>query len=66
MYISMLGKGTWLILVAVSVSGTNRVMTSPNGITWTGRVSSDEHNMWNSVCWAKELGLLVAVALDSN
>jgi hypothetical protein len=46
----------------VALSGTgNRVMTSPDGITWTAR-SSAADNGWHSVTWAKELGLLVAVA----
>jgi hypothetical protein len=36
-------------------------MTSPDGITWTAR-SSAADNQWISVTWAKELGLLVAVA----
>jgi hypothetical protein len=50
------------LLVAVAFSGTgNRVMTSPDGITWTAR-SSAADNTWFSVTWAKELGLLVAVA----
>jgi hypothetical protein len=50
------------LLVAVALSGTgNRVMTSPDGITWTAR-SSAADNQWLSVTWAKELGLLVAVA----
>jgi hypothetical protein len=50
------------LLVAVADSGTgNRVMTSPDGITWTAR-SAAADNGWHSVTWAKELGLLVAVA----
>jgi hypothetical protein len=50
------------LLVAVSNNGTgNRVMTSPDGITWTTR-SSAANNGWTSLTWAKELGLLVAVA----
>jgi hypothetical protein len=36
-------------------------MTSPDGITWTARSSAADNN-WFSVTWAKELGLLVAVA----
>jgi hypothetical protein len=36
-------------------------MTSPDGINWTAR-SSAADNGWFSVTWAKELGLLVAVA----
>jgi hypothetical protein len=54
------------LLVAVAFSGTgNRVMTSPDGITWTAR-SSAADNQWLSVTWAKELGLLVAVAFSGT
>ena len=49
------------IFVAVGESGTNRVMTSPDGITWTGR-SVPQANAWLSVCWAPELRIFVAVA----
>ena len=35
-------------------------MTSPDGINWTLRTSAAD-NSWRSVCWAAELGLLVAV-----
>ncbi|MCB9814238.1 hypothetical protein H6784_02355 [Candidatus Nomurabacteria bacterium] len=45
--------------VVVSDSGTNRVMTSPDGITWTARAAS-EANSWTSVTYGN--GLLVAVA----
>ena len=36
-------------------------MTSPDGITWTGR-SVPQANAWLSVCWAPELRIFVAVA----
>jgi hypothetical protein len=50
------------LLVAVSNNGTNnRVMTSPDGVTWTSRTSA-ANNEWYSVCWSSELGLFVAVA----
>jgi len=53
------------LFVAVSFSGTNRVMTSPNGINWTARTAAAP-NQWSSICWAPELGLLVAVSLDGT
>jgi hypothetical protein len=37
-------------------------MTSPNGITWTGRLAAQD-NQWRSVCWSPELGIFVAVAV---
>lgn len=49
------GNGTF---VAVSVSGTNRVMTSTDGITWTAR--SVPASTWTSVTYGN--GLFVAVA----
>jgi len=36
-------------------------MTSPDGITWTIRVSAADNN-WYSICWSPELSLFVAVA----
>ena len=36
-------------------------MTSPDGITWTSRTSASDIQ-WRSVCWSKELSLLVAVS----
>jgi hypothetical protein len=48
------------VFVAVATSGTgNRVMTSPDGITWTSRQSA-ANNSWESVCHGN--GLFVAVA----
>ena len=50
------------LFVAVAMSGTgNRVMTSPDGVTWTARTSAFDHD-WRSVCWSPELGIFVAVA----
>jgi hypothetical protein len=50
------------LFVAVGGSGTNRVMTSPDGITWTPR-SATENNTWSSVTYGN--GLFVAVANNS-
>ena len=47
--------------VAIASGGTNRVMTSPNGITWT-EVSGAPANGWRCVIWSKEAALFVAVA----
>lgn len=48
------------LFVAVSSSGTgNRVMTSPDGETWTSRTSAAD-NSWNDVTYSG--GLFVAVA----
>ena len=49
------GNGTF---VAVSVDGTNRVMTSSDGITWTAR--SVPASSWTSVTYGN--GVFVAVA----
>jgi outer membrane protein OmpA-like peptidoglycan-associated protein len=53
------GNGTF---VAVSTSGTNRVMTSTDGITWTAR--SVPASPWASVTYGN--GLFVAVAGSGN
>ena len=52
------------LFVAVAFSGTgNRVMTSPDGITWTVRQSAAD-NMWNCVAYGN--GLFVAVSADGT
>jgi chromosome segregation ATPase len=54
------------IFVAVAVSGTkNRVMTSPDGITWTYQFNPVDIN-YQSICWSPELGLFVAVANNGS
>lgn len=53
------------LFVAVSTNGTNRVMTSSDGVTWTARAAA-QANTWYSVCWAQELTLLVAVSIDGT
>ncbi len=54
------------LFCAVAYSGTgNRVMTSPDGITWTIRTSAAD-NDWYSVCWSPELGLFCAVAISGS
>jgi hypothetical protein len=53
------------LFVAVADSGTNRVMTSPNGVTWTQRTPAAD-NAWGSVCWSPELVLFVAVSSDGT
>ena len=52
------------LFVAVSTSGTgNRVMTSPDGFTWTSRTSAADNN-WREVVYGTPngIGLFVAVA----
>jgi ElaB/YqjD/DUF883 family membrane-anchored ribosome-binding protein len=54
------------LFVTVAQSGVgNRVMTSPDGVTWTARSSAADNN-WLSVCWSAEVGLFVAVALSGT
>jgi parallel beta-helix repeat protein len=50
------------LYVAVSTMGTNQVMTSPDGITWTAR--STPSNNWISVTYGN--GLFVAVSYVSS
>jgi hypothetical protein len=47
------------VFVAVAGGGTNRVMTSPDGVTWTARAAA-EANSWFSVAYGN--GVFVAVA----
>ncbi|MCL2610797.1 MAG: hypothetical protein FWE02_03865, partial [Defluviitaleaceae bacterium] len=48
------------LFVAVG-GGNNRIITSPDGITWTARTAA-EANQWRSVCYGN--GLFVAVSGD--
>jgi hypothetical protein len=51
------------LFVAVSTDGTNRVMTSSNGITWSAR-SAAAANAWYDVTYGN--GLFVAVSTDGT
>ena len=52
------------LFVAVAYGGTSsRVMTSPDGITWTTRTSAAD-NMWEAVTYGN--GLFVAVAIGGS
>lgn len=54
------------LFVAVGSSGTHRVMTSPDGLTWTARVHATmASDSWKAVCWSPELSLFVAVGAAS-
>ena len=53
------GNGLFVAVANYSTGTGNRVMTSPDGITWTIRTSAAD-NAWYSVCYGN--GLFVAVA----
>jgi hypothetical protein len=53
------------LFVAVGISGTYLIQTSPDGIVWTG-VLAPEANLWYSVCWADTLGLFVATSTNGT
>lgn len=49
------------LFAVVGTSGTgNRVITSPDGVTWTSRTSAADIT-WNDICWHDEIDLFVAV-----
>jgi hypothetical protein len=52
------------LFASVASSGTNRVQTSPDGITWTVRnaPSGATASTWRKVIWVDALALFVAVA----
>ena len=53
------------IFVAVAQSGSgNRVMTSPDGITWTSRTTPDSSEYWSSVTFGN--GTFVAVSSSGS
>lgn len=51
------------LFVAVTTTG-NRVMTSPDGITWTTRTSAAD-NTWYSVCYSDVVKRFVSVSRPS-
>jgi len=51
------------VFVAVASNGTNRVMTSTDGITWTARTAA-EANLWQAVTFGN--GMFVAVASNGT
>ena len=53
------------LFCSVASNGTNRVMTSPNGISWTQRSGADA-NFWQDVTWSPELELFCAVSSDGT
>lgn len=51
------------IFVALSFQGTNRVMTSADGVNWTVRPSMSMDSVgWSFVCWSPKLKIFVATA----
>jgi hypothetical protein len=53
------------IFVAVAREGTNRVMTSITGYSWS-LIPVSTPSTWSSICWSKELGIFVAVATSGS
>ncbi|GMX59294.1 MAG: hypothetical protein MNSN_02920 [Minisyncoccus archaeiphilus] len=52
------------VFVALSLSGTNQVMTSPDGINWTARKMPGDYKTWYSVAYGN--GLFVAVGWNDQ
>jgi hypothetical protein len=44
----------------------NRILTSPDGITWTKQTSVDDSEPWRPLCWSAELGILVNLVNKAN
>ena len=62
----MPGRRSCGLFCAVAFTGSgNRVMTSPDGITWTARTSAAD-NLWNGITWSPELGMFCAVAISGT
>ena len=52
------------LFIAVASTGTNRVMTSPDGENWTLQTAASA-SVWKAVAWSEELGLAVAVGTNA-
>lgn len=53
------------LFIAVRDTGVDRVMTSPDGITWTAR-SASSARLWASVAWSPTLTLAVAAGFNAG
>lgn len=51
--------------VCKSTDAAYQVMTSADGITWTGRTAISALR-WNAICWASKLGLFIAVSANGT
>lgn len=54
------------LYVAVASTGTNRILTSPDGITWTNRASPDDGVAWNEVIYANNKFVIVGASGGTN
>lgn len=60
------GSGGFGLFVAMADSGTNnRIMTSPDGVTWTTRTAPQDL-AWQSVCWSPQERIFCAVAVSGT
>jgi hypothetical protein len=57
--------GTFLAL-PTSAGGSDKLVVSPDGITWSTSSFTVPTNTWNAICWAPEVGKFVAVAQNGT
>lgn len=53
-----------MFAATTSGSGTNKIQTSTDGLSWTTRTVPS--GSWNSICWSPSLGMFVAVGNGTN
>ena len=53
------------LFVAVSSDGTNRVMTSPDGITWTTRTAATSSSYWQAVTYGNDTFVAISYTSDA-
>jgi hypothetical protein len=54
-----------LFAAVASSSATNKILTSPDGVTWSVPQTlngNSNTNSWSSICWSDELGIFCGVA----
>lgn len=54
------------LFVAVCSTGSQRLLTSPDGKVWTNRATVDDTKGWRGLCWSPDLEIFVASAYDSD
>jgi Head domain of trimeric autotransporter adhesin len=56
------------IFAAIAITGTQtqRVITSPDGITWTAQTIPNVTSDWYDICWSSELRMFAACATSNT
>lgn len=51
---------------SITSAGTNKIMTSPDGVNWTLRTTPANTHIYRNIAWSPQLNLFVAVGASST